>query len=876
MHGEKMDQEQSQKTNDQGKNNSSTNIENGLFKRVVEKTRDMIYRYEIIPERHYSFINSASIEITGYTPQEFYADPDLGLKITHPDDQFMLASMTKGSPFFDQALEMRWFRKDGALIWLELYNIAICDQKGDLIAIEGIVRDITKKKLSEESLRQNEERFRGLFANNYAIMLLIDPGTGKILDANQAATSFFGWGLEVLTQMNIGEINTYSKTKVRSIIQKALKGKNTHFLVDHRRADGSIRNMEAFLGPIQVSGKTLLYDILHDITDRQKEEQDLKHRLLETETNKWVSNALRRAESEEMIISILLDELIENIGVPACSIVLYDRLLGQYRPANKKNLENELKDVDLHKYEGMFDRAMETREEIFFVDTRRAKQPDIEIISELPPGWHGICFPFQSTQSILGVILVFAPKIRVFSDLTLRLLGIIGDIGANAIQRIRIHKTLEDSYLNLQNEIRVRKETEALLAKEKELLSISLLSIGEGIISTELDGTITLFNSAAEVITGFSNSEAIGHPIEIVFQIVDELTQKISPDPINYLINYDRPKTENPFYRLPVLISKNGEKKKISGKISPILLDKIKTGYIIVFDDQTENERLKTHSTLSQKMEAIGQLAAGIAHEINTPIQYIGDNVTFLNRAFIKLKENNDMLMDFFNRHQDKPANTDEISELMGVIEIKKMTHYFDEIPNAIQETFEGVDRVRKIVMAIREYSHPSEKEKRQSDINQGIQTTITISRNEWKYYADLATNLEPDLPLVYCQVDEINQVILNMIVNAAQSIHEKIGEKSSVKGKITISTKNEGEKVVIIIQDTGKGIPADIVDRIFEPFFTTKEIGQGTGQGLSIAHSIIVKKHHGMIYLDSTVGVGTTFTIELPVNYQGTESPHA
>jgi PAS domain S-box-containing protein len=871
-----MGQQQSHILKKRAGNSRSTEIENDLFRRVVENADDLIYRYEIAPIRRYTFINSASKEITGYTPEEFYADPDLGMKTTHPDDQVLLDSITKESPLFDKFIEMRRFRKDGGMIWLEHRNIPIFNSTGEIVAIEGTARDITQRKKAEELLRQNEERFRGLFANNVAIMFLLEPDTGNILDANQAAISFYGWSLEDLIHKNISEINTFSKVKVRSIIQKALKGENSRFQVNHRRADGTIRNMEAFLGPIQVSGKTLLYDILQDITDRQKEELDLKHRLLENETNKWVSNALRRADSEEMIISILLNELNENIGVPACSIVLFDRFLGQFRPANKKNMDNELLNIDLHKYEEMFNRTMETREEIFFADSMRVKEPNLEIISELPAGWHGICFPFQSTQSILGVILVFAPKTRNFSDLSLRLLGIIGDIGANAIQRIRIHKTLEDSYLNLQNEIRVRKETEALLAKEKELLSISLLSIGEGIISTELDGTITLFNSAAESITGFSNFEALGKPIGSVFQLMDENTRNKISDPINYLIQFTRHNNENPYYRLPVLVSKNSEKKKISGKVSPILLDKMKTGYIIVFDDQTENERIKTHSTLSQKMEAIGQLAAGIAHEINTPIQYIGDNVTFLNRAFTKLKENNDILMDFIGKHQDKPANSDEINALMRAIDTKKVAHYFDELPQAFQETFEGVDRVRKIVMAIREYSHPSEKEKRQSDINQGIQTTITISRNEWKYYADLITNLEPDLPLVYCQIDEINQVILNMIVNAAQSIHEKIGEKSSKKGKITISTKHDDEKVVITIQDTGKGIPADIIDRIFEPFFTTKDIGEGTGQGLSIAHTIIVKKHHGMIYLDSTVGVGTTFTIELPVYYQGTESPHA
>jgi signal transduction histidine kinase len=189
------------------------------------------------------------------------------------------------------------------------------------------------------------------------------------------------------------------------------------------------------------------------------------------------------------------------------------------------------------------------------------------------------------------------------------------------------------------------------------------------------------------------------------------------------------------------------------------------------------------------------------------------------------------------------------------------------ESPVAVQESLDGVERVRKIVMAMREFSHPSEKEKKLADINHGIETTVVISRNEWKYSADLETNLDPSLPLVFCQIDEINQVILNMIINAVQAIQEKNPPETGIKGKITISTYMIDNHLHIKIQDTGIGIPEDIRLRVFDPFFTTKGVGKGTGQGLSLAHQIIVQKHQGNIYVDSIAGEGTTFTIELPVD---------
>lgn len=196
-----------------------------------------------------------------------------------------------------------------------------------------------------------------------------------------------------------------------------------------------------------------------------------------------------------------------------------------------------------------------------------------------------------------------------------------------------------------------------------------------------------------------------------------------------------------------------------------------------------------------------------------------------------------------------------------------------EEIPEAIEQAKEGVSRVSEIVRAMKEFSHPSGKSKVPVDINHAIENTIAVARNEWKYFAEIETNLDPQLPLVPCLEGEINQVILTLIINSVHAITEVLGENPDKKGKISISTSKTGQWCEIKISDTGNGIPREIRDRVFEPFFTTKEVGKGTGQGLAIAHQVIVEKHGGTIHFDSELGKGTTFTIKIPLEDKGQEA---
>ena len=319
---------------------------------------------------------------------------------------------------------------------------------------------------------------------------------------------------------------------------------------------------------------------------------------------------------------------------------------------------------------------------------------------------------------------------------------------------------------------------------------------------------------------------------------------------------------------------KNGELYWEEAIIAPIKdnLGRV-THYLAMKEDitelrraQEERDRMEIQLRQAQKLEAIGQLAAGIAHEINTPMQYVGDNTRFLQESFQHLAP---LLREVQALQAEPPAerSCEEIlDKLRQGVRQADLEYLLEEIPRAIEQTLQGVARVTKIVRAMKEFSHPGTAEKTPTDLNHAIETTVTVSRNEWKYVADLELALDPQLPPVPCLPGEFNQAILNLVVNAAQAIAERLGPNPTQKGQITIQTRRADPWAEIRITDTGCGIPEAIRHRIFEPFFTTKPVGKGTGQGLAIVRNVIVDKHDGTIDFETQVGQGTTFTLRLPL----------
>jgi two-component system, NtrC family, sensor kinase len=284
------------------------------------------------------------------------------------------------------------------------------------------------------------------------------------------------------------------------------------------------------------------------------------------------------------------------------------------------------------------------------------------------------------------------------------------------------------------------------------------------------------------------------------------------------------------------------------------------------FMDLTVRKQTETELGHSRKLEAVGQLAAGIAHEINTPTQYASDNTAFLARAFAKLTKLLEAYQSLVSDLEIGPLATERSAAERSLLKKAKLPYLLEEIPQALTEAQEGLTRIGTIVRAMKEFSHPSTGIPAYVDLREVISTTVTVSRNEWKYVADVVTQFDPALGPVPCLRDELSQVLLNLIVNASHAIEDANRAEPSRKGTITITTKEAGPNAELTLTDTGCGIPESARARVFDPFFTTKPVGKGTGQGLAISHSVIVDKHHGSIRFETEVGRGTTFVISLPM----------
>jgi PAS domain S-box-containing protein len=383
-------------------------------------------------------------------------------------------------------------------------------------------------------------------------------------------------------------------------------------------------------------------------------------------------------------------------------------------------------------------------------------------------------------------------------------------------------------------------------------------SSADAIIGKTIAGIVTSWNKGAERIFGYRAEEMIGQPLTRI------IPEERLPEEVEILERIGRGETIDHFET--VRRTKSGQFIHVSLTISPIRNAAGKVvGASKIARDITERRVLENQLLQSQKLESVGQLAAGIAHEINTPTQFIGDNVRFLKDSFPDLARALTLYREAAIASASHGLSRDAAAELTRAVDSLDVDYLMEEAPKAIDQALDGIARVTQLVRAMKEFSHPGFKEKSLVDLNRAIRSTLTVARNEWKLVARLSLDLDPELPLVSCLPDEFNQVILNLIVNACHAIEDAQRGSDGALGEIKVQTRNHEHWVEIRVQDSGTGIPETIQGRIFDPFFTTKEIGKGTGQGLSIARSVVVDKHGGSIDFETQPGVGSTFIIRLP-----------
>lgn len=408
-------------------------------------------------------------------------------------------------------------------------------------------------------------------------------------------------------------------------------------------------------------------------------------------------------------------------------------------------------------------------------------------------------------------------------------------------------------------ELKVRTSELARARQESEMFINCVPSI---LIGTDKRGRITRWNAAASRVFGLSQTEVLNKPLS------DCGVKWTGPNLKREIEAWAGLEKPRPYDDLT--FEKSGKARSLGLNVNPISFQQSNSvGFLITGADITERKAMEEGLRQGQKLEAIGQLATGVAHEINTPVQYVSDSVTFVKESWKSIHALLSLSRLVSKEVLEGMPNHETASKLEALCIESDVDYLQTEVPAALEQSLEGLGRIAKIVRAMKEFSHPGSKDKAPVDINHAIESTVDVARSEWKYVADVTTDLDPALPMVPCYAGEFNQVILNLIINAAHAIGDVV-KGTNEKGTITLTTRHDGEWVEVQVRDTGSGIPKEIADKVFEPFFTTKDPGKGTGQGLALAHSVIVKKLHGKIWLESAPGKGTTFFLRMPLTEVG------
>ncbi len=421
----------------------------------------------------------------------------------------------------------------------------------------------------------------------------------------------------------------------------------------------------------------------------------------------------------------------------------------------------------------------------------------------------------------------------------------------------RLEQELATATARLENWVQSRVET---LRENARFLESVLRGIGAGIIVVNTDsGEIVEMNAQAEQILGFPPYHFMGRPRGDLPELTLAHTRQATP--LFDLTHRGRGQEDGRIQR------QDGSSLCISRTLIDVDRDGRPHTAALLFD-QSARKALEIQLVMAQKLESVGRLASGVAHEGNTPIQYVCDNLRFLPDSW------RDVLQILEACRVAVEGADQDVSAVRAAAADIDLGFLLAEIPQALDQAIDGTERVTAIVRAMKRFAHPGGDAMCLVDLNKALETTALVARNEWKYLAELTLELDPDLPEAFCLANDMNQVFLNIVVNAAHAIAERQErDGNSDMGRIVVRSRREQEQAVIAISDTGCGIPDENRDKIFDQFFTTKEVGKGTGQGLAMVHDVVVSKHGGRIDVESEIGRGTTFILYIPLGRQDPDS---
>ena len=416
--------------------------------------------------------------------------------------------------------------------------------------------------------------------------------------------------------------------------------------------------------------------------------------------------------------------------------------------------------------------------------------------------------------------------------------------------------TTEEVNQQLRDETAERSQLERQLRTAHAHLQELYGTIPNPLVVLGQNCVVTEVNDTTLALLGYKREELIGKPATVFWENAKSI-----------LTLTDTPASRPTHVADETWLSASGTAIPVNVSATTLETDDSQRTFVCIGLDIREHKRLATEMPrgYAQNMEAVGQLTAGIAHEINTPIQFVTDNLHFLRDSLEGLQR---LIERYGTLKTSRLVDPDTLNAIADAERDADLDYVKSNIPEAMDASFEGIRRVTTIVSAMKTFAHPLSGKAAPFDLNETVTVALTMASHEYKYVADVETDLH-DLPLVMGHRSDVNQVLLNLVVNAAHAIAERVGDTSE-RGRLSIGSRLDGDYAELRISDTGVGIPDNIKHRVFEPFFTTKELGKGTGHGLPLVHAIVVDKHSGSLSFETEVGIGTTFVVRLPINGPG------